>query len=87
MPPVPNHKRSTPTSARSPVAGRPYPVRYSLRLGAGFGSQIAMTLYRAVTSPNGHTDPDQLGYPSRIADPAHVDGWLAPVTGLPIPRR
>ncbi len=73
VPPVPNHKEIDPDLGPLTLSrGGSYPVRYSLRLGAGFGSQIAMTLYRAVTSPNGHTAPDQLGYHSRIADPARV---------------
>ena len=86
VPPVPNHKEIDPDLGPLNLSrGGSYPVRYALRLGAGFGSQIAMTLYRAVPSPVGHTDPDRLGYQSRIADPAVWHGWLASVTGLADP--
>ena len=44
-------------------------MRYALRLGAGFGSQIAMTLMRWTPVPDGrHRLPDELGYEYRIAD-------------------
>ena len=89
VPPVPNHKEIDPDLGPLTLSrGGSYPVRYSLRLGAGFGSQVAMTLYRAVTSPNGHTAPDQLGYRSRIADPRRRGpGGCPPSQGLPIPHR
>ena len=46
--------RSIPTSGRLNLSrGGLYPVRYALRLGAGFGSQITMTLLRWVPPPDG----------------------------------
>ncbi|MEN6409739.1 MAG: SDR family NAD(P)-dependent oxidoreductase, partial [Anaerolineaceae bacterium] len=36
--------------------GGAYPVRYALRLGAGFGSQIAMALYRLIPGVGERTD-------------------------------
>ncbi|NPV74744.1 MAG: SDR family oxidoreductase [Anaerolineae bacterium] len=50
--------------------GGQYPVQYALRLGAGFGSQIAMTLLRKIPSPAG----------GRIHRPDY-DRWLAAVAG------
>ncbi len=49
--------------------GGHYPVEFSLRLGAGFGSQIAMTLMRKVP-----------GEGERINHPVY-DRWLGEVTG------
>ena len=37
--------------------GGPAPVEYALRLGAGFGSQIAMALFRKIPAPHGRKDP------------------------------
>ncbi|HEY5137353.1 MAG TPA: beta-ketoacyl synthase N-terminal-like domain-containing protein, partial [Candidatus Nanopelagicales bacterium] len=86
VPPVPNHREIDPDLGPLTLSrGGSYPVRYSLRLGAGFGSQIAMTLYRAVPSPTGHTALDRLGYTSRISDPAVWSTWLSAVTGLAAP--
>jgi NAD(P)-dependent dehydrogenase (short-subunit alcohol dehydrogenase family) len=50
--------------------GGTYPVQYALRLGAGFGSQIAMTLMRRI--------PGEL---NRIDDQDSYDRWLAAVSG------
>jgi malonyl CoA-acyl carrier protein transacylase len=49
--------------------GGKYPVQYSLRLGAGFGSQIAMTLLRKVA-----------GQGERM-DQSTYDRWLSEVSG------
>jgi len=49
--------------------GGVYNPQYALRLGAGFGSQIAMTLYRKIE-----------GSPERI-NPAVYQPWLADVSG------
>jgi len=54
--------------------GGVYRPDYALRLGAGFGSQLAMTLYRRIPS-NG----------SRV-DQAQYHTWLAAVTGYPEPE-
>jgi malonyl CoA-acyl carrier protein transacylase len=54
--------------------GGAYRPDYALRLGAGFGSQLAMTLYRRIPS-NG----------SRV-DQAQYNNWLAAVTGYPEPE-
>ena len=58
--------------------GGAYPVEYALRLGAGFGSQIAMTLLHWVTTKDGvHQSPNALGYAYRIADTAAWNAWAA----------
>ena len=54
--------------------GGNYPVQYALRLGAGFGSQIAMTLTRKVT-----------GVGERV-DQAQYQRWLSAVSGYQNPE-
>lgn len=54
--------------------GGNYPVQYSLRLGAGFGSQIAMTLIRKIT-----------GVGERI-NQSQYQQWLASVSGYQQPE-
>jgi malonyl CoA-acyl carrier protein transacylase len=51
--------------------GGEYPVQFSLRLGAGFGSQIAMTLLRKIQ-----------GEGARVNQPTYQH-WLAEVSGYP----
>jgi len=51
--------------------GGEYPVQFSLRLGAGFGSQIAMTLLRKIP-----------GQGERVDQPTY-HRWLAEVSGYP----
>ncbi len=48
--------------------GGTYPLEYALRLGAGFGSQIAMTLTRRIGG-------------ERVAQPATYHRWLADLSG------
>ena len=83
VPPVPNFKEPDPELGRLNLSqGGSYPVEYALRLGAGFGSQISMTLMRWVPSKDGsRTSPHALGYTSRIADTTAWSTWLARVTG------
>ncbi|HBL27898.1 MAG TPA: beta-ketoacyl synthase, partial [Acidobacteria bacterium] len=85
VPPVPNLREPDPDlGGLNLSAGGAYPVRYALRLGAGFGSQIGMTLLRQVPNPDGmRRTPDALGYAYRIADPAVWKSWLARVSGDP----
>lgn len=52
--------------------GGQYPIRYALRLGAGFGSQIAMTLLRQVAKVG-----------EKRVHPAEYQNWLASVSGQP----
>ncbi len=83
VPPVPNFKEPDPELGRLNLSvGGSYPVQYALRLAAGFGSQIAMTLMRWTPVPDGrHRLPDELGYEYRIVDRAAWRRWLALATG------
>ena len=85
VPPVANFKEVDPDlGALNLSKGGAYPVEYALRLGAGFGSQISMTLLRWVTTKDGvHQRPDALGYAYRIADSAAWKAWLTRIAGHP----
>ena len=87
VPPVPNYKVPDPELGRLNLStGGSYPVEYALRLGAGFGSQIAMTLMRWTPVPDGrHRPPDELGYEYRIVDQAAWRRWLAQAAGTADP--
>ena len=83
VPPVANFKEVDPELGVLNLSkGGAYPVEYALRLGAGFGSQISMTLFHWLPTKNGaRPSPNALGYASRIADTAAWDGWLSRVAG------
>ena len=83
VPPVANFKEVDPDlGALNLSKGGAYPVEYALRLGAGFGSQIAMTLLHWVTTKDGvHQSPNALGYAYRIADTAAWNAWLSKIAG------
>src|SRR5450631_3614196 len=71
VPPVPNFREPDPELGTLNLSkGGHYPVRFALRLAAGFGSQIAMSLYRRVP-----------GVEQRIADQAGYQRWLSDVSG------
>ncbi|HEY6947035.1 MAG TPA: SDR family NAD(P)-dependent oxidoreductase, partial [Candidatus Acidoferrum sp.] len=88
VPPVANFKEVDPElGALNLSKGGLYPVEYALRLGAGFGSQISMTLFhwlgaKAAARPN----PNALGYATRIADPSAWSNWLGNIAGQPTPE-
>ncbi len=88
VPAVPNFKEPDPELGSLNLSrGGLYPIAYALRLGAGFGSQVSMTLYRHVPAPTGiHPEPDELGFETRIEDERRWQQWLADVTGLDAPR-
>ncbi|HQP93402.1 MAG TPA: phosphopantetheine-binding protein, partial [Thermoanaerobaculia bacterium] len=88
VPPVPNLKEVDPDlGVLNFSRGGPYPIRYALRLGAGFGSQISMTLMRWVPTPGGHHQaPDQLGFTYRLLDRPRFHDWLARTSGQPRPE-
>ena len=83
VPPVPNFKEPDPDLGLLNLSiGGVYPVRYALRLAAGFGSQISMMMLRWVPTPDGQRpSPDDLGYAGRIADAAAWQAWLTSVSG------
>ena len=88
VPPVANFREVDPELGSLNLSrGGLYPVRYALRLGAGFGSQIALSLVRWVPSPDGsRPTPDRLGYAGRLADRAAWSGWLQRVSGYAAPE-
>jgi acyl transferase domain-containing protein len=83
VPPVPNFREPDPELGQLNLSrGGTYPVTYALRLAAGFGSQISMTLLHWIEPPDGmHRAPSELGYAYRIADEVAWRSWLAKVTG------
>ena len=83
VPPVANFKEVDPELGVLNLSkGGAYPVEYALRLAAGFGSQISMTLLRWIPTPDGSRPrAGALGYASRIADPAVWQAWLTRVSG------
>ena len=85
VPPVINFKEIDPELGTLNLSkGGIYPVEYALRLGAGFGSQISMTLFRWVATKNGtRRSPNALGYDYRVIDPALWNAWLTRITGQP----
>jgi len=85
VPPVANFKEVDPElGALNLSKGGIYPVDYALRLGAGFGSQISMTLLRWVRTKDGtRPSPNALGYANRIVDPAAWKAWLSRIAGYP----
>jgi acyl transferase domain-containing protein/NAD(P)-dependent dehydrogenase (short-subunit alcohol dehydrogenase family)/acyl carrier protein len=75
VPPVPNYREPDPELGTLNLSkGGHYPVRYALRLAAGFGSQIAMTMLRRIQ-----------GLEERVADRAAYQRWLAEISGYPAP--
>ncbi|MCK5798647.1 MAG: SDR family NAD(P)-dependent oxidoreductase, partial [Deltaproteobacteria bacterium] len=87
VPPVPNYKEVDPDLGVLNLSrGGRYPVKYALRLAAGFGSQVAVTLQRLVPSPDGRRpSPDELGFAYRT-DRAIWESWLADATGYDAPE-
>ncbi|MBL8930969.1 MAG: acyltransferase domain-containing protein, partial [Kineosporiaceae bacterium] len=83
VPPVPNYREVDPTLGTLNLSiGGSYDVRYALRLAAGFGSQIAMSLMRWTPPPTGHRPlANDLGYQHRVADAANFQRWLDDAAG------
>ena len=83
VPPVPNFREVDPELGVLNLSkGGKYPVEYALRLGAGFGSQISMTLVRWVpTKDQVHHTPDALGFRYRIADQEAWNTWVKAAAG------
>jgi acyl transferase domain-containing protein/NAD(P)-dependent dehydrogenase (short-subunit alcohol dehydrogenase family) len=85
VPPVANFKEVDPELGPLNLSkGGVYPVEYALHLGAGFGSQISMTLLRWVpTKDRVRPGPNALGYAYRIVDKAAWNAWLSGIAGRP----
>jgi acyl carrier protein/NAD(P)-dependent dehydrogenase (short-subunit alcohol dehydrogenase family) len=85
VPPVANFKEVDPELGQLNLSqGGVYPVDYALHLGAGFGSQISMTLLHWVKTKDGvRPSPNNLGYAYRIADTTAWNAWLSQMAGYP----
>ncbi len=85
VPPVANFKEVDPELGTLNLSkGGSYPVEYAIRLGAGFGSQISMTLLHWVASRDGvRRSPNALGYAYRIVDEERWRKWLSQSAGYP----
>ncbi|HEU5469334.1 MAG TPA: acyltransferase domain-containing protein, partial [Actinophytocola sp.] len=83
VPPVPNFQEIDPAlGALNLSTGGSYPVRYALRLAAGFGSQISMVLLHWTPMPDGaRRAPHELGYAYRIVDQPAWQHWLSALGG------
>ncbi len=83
VPPVPNYREPDPDLGNLNLSrGGAHPVRYALRLAAGFGSQVAMALLRWTPVADGQRRaPDQLGYGYRIVDADAWQRWLDLLAG------
>jgi len=83
VPPIANFKEVDPELGSLNLSkGGSYPIEYAIRLGAGFGSQISMTLMRwTPTKDCTRRRPNALGYAYRIADERVWDSWLEEITG------
>ncbi|MGH9523508.1 MAG: phosphopantetheine-binding protein, partial [Terriglobales bacterium] len=88
VPPVANFKEIDPElGALNLSKGGKYPIRYALRLAAGFGSQISMTLLRwSVTNESVRPAPNALGYAHRVADRTTWEQWLGKIAGHAAPE-
>ncbi len=83
VPPIANFKEEDPELGHLNLShGGAYPINYALRLGAGFGSQISMSLIRYVPTADGkRRSPESLGYNYRVYDQAKWNNWLAQISG------
>ncbi len=88
VPPVPNIREIDPDLGELHLSrGGPHAVRFALRLGAGFGSQISMTLLGWTPPPDGaRRSPADLGFAHRVQEPATWRAWLARASGDPSPE-
>ncbi|MEZ4336079.1 MAG: SDR family NAD(P)-dependent oxidoreductase [Sandaracinaceae bacterium] len=88
VPPVANFKEIDPDLGSLNLSrGGTYPIRYALRLGAGFGSQLSLSLLRWVPSTDGaRPAAHALGYRGRLEDGARYAAWLERVSGVDDPE-
>ena len=85
VPPVANFKEVDPELGTLNLSkGGGYPIEYAVRLGAGFGSQISMSLLHwTPLKDSAHRRPNELGYAYRIADQDTWKSWLCQIAGYP----
>lgn len=83
VPPVANFREVDPELGRLNLSqGGLYPIEYALRLGAGFGSQISLSLLRRVPGPDGaRRQPNELGFAYRVADRSRWENWVRDTAG------
>lgn len=71
VPPLPNLREPDPDLGALRLSrGERRPFQYALRLAAGFGSQLALTVWKRVAEGD-----------ERVADPARRAAWLRAITG------
>ncbi len=86
VPKVPNYKEVDPDLGVLNLSkGGSYPIEFALRLAAGFGSQISMSLVHRTTL-GARPSPSALGFQNRVADRAAYERWLAGVSGQASPQ-
>ncbi|MFA5162350.1 MAG: SDR family NAD(P)-dependent oxidoreductase [Elusimicrobiales bacterium] len=77
VPPIANYKEPDPELAGITLSkGGEYDLKYAIRLGAGFGSQTAMTLLER-TFKKGE---------ARVEYPEKYNGWLKEISGQTLPE-
>ena len=83
VPPVANFREVDPELGQLNLSkGGAYPVEYAIHLGAGFGSQISMTLLHWIKPKSGiRPSANALGYAYRITDETVWNAWLANIAG------
>jgi acyl transferase domain-containing protein/NAD(P)-dependent dehydrogenase (short-subunit alcohol dehydrogenase family)/acyl carrier protein len=87
VPPVANFREVDPDLGSLNLShGGSYPVRYALRLGAGFGSQISMSLLRWTPINGRRALPNALGFRNRIVDATAWTKWLEQSTNIRNPE-
>ncbi|HEX6228083.1 MAG TPA: beta-ketoacyl synthase N-terminal-like domain-containing protein, partial [Solirubrobacterales bacterium] len=88
VPPVPNFEQVDPDLGELHLSkGGSYPVRYALRLAAGFGSQISIMLLRWTPVGDGRRrNPEELGFDYRVADREAWSAWLSRISGQDDPQ-
>ncbi len=88
VPAVPNFRDVDPELGELNLSrGGAYPVRFALRLAAGFGSQISMMLLRWTPVADGRRrNPEELGFAYRIADRDAWTGWMRRISGRDDPE-